>query len=173
MLTVCASLNVSFLRVSRKDGEPYAMPMDKPLYRHFVVPEYPVLAVSAQLFTTCGPKRAMNSAELCVSQLCVERQHSERSMLRSTSWQMCKQRMDSFILFMPNFWQNLILLQADLILHGVLPWWAVLSQYVGIAVLGRQDALPMHILPALKNKASSAVTPSKPLRDVRTDPASE
>ena len=136
-----------------KKGAHFAMPVDEPLYQHFVVPAFPVLGVSAQLFTTAGPLRAVNSADLAVYHLCVARPRSERDMRRAAGRLLCRQNMDHFILFAPKFWPRLILLQLDLVLAGIAPWWSVLWHYLGIAAFGRQSAMALHLLPPPKASA--------------------
>ena len=84
-----------------KDGRPFPIAQDKSLYMHFIVPDFPVLAVAAQLVTSVGPMRGCNTAELAVYHMCVQPRISETRMERRIQWTICKQDLKNIALYSP------------------------------------------------------------------------
>merc|ERR1719445_1769495 len=62
------------------------MDPDVKMLHHFIFPDYPVLANSTALWTTFGPMRAVNTAEMAVKHLCVNKRLTEEEMVKAASW---------------------------------------------------------------------------------------
>ena len=55
----------------KKDDKPFVLDPNAKLYNHFIIPQVPVMASSTTLWTSFGPMRATNSADLTIHHLCV------------------------------------------------------------------------------------------------------
>ncbi|WP_210479184.1 SidA/IucD/PvdA family monooxygenase [Naasia sp. SYSU D00948] len=132
-----------------KDGEPFTLSPRAKLYNHFIVPDLPVLASSTALWTTWGPMRATNSADLAVYHLCVREERSEQEMQRAARRQLSDNSiLHSFIWAKGDCWlQQWVYFHIDLMLQGVTPVDAFLKHAIEIFVLAKETPLAFDILP--------------------------
>lgn len=133
-----------------KDGNPFNMDTKAGMYNHFIVPEFPVLCSGTQLWTTFGPVRSVNTAELAVYHLCVRPELSEAEMLKRTSRQLASARSatKSFLFTSGSVaivqWLRM---HIDLILAGVETVPAFLWHGVESFVFGKQSAIKFDVIP--------------------------
>lgn len=126
----------------------HPLSMDEPLYKHFIVPSFPNLALSASFLTAPGPMRGVATAELAVYHTCVRRAAGLAAMRASTRWHLCHQRLDKFMLFHTKFNQVWPLFLMDAILSGLLPVFSVAGFLVQVLWQGRMDVPPLQLLGA-------------------------
>ncbi|HEY8589051.1 MAG TPA: NAD(P)/FAD-dependent oxidoreductase [Naasia sp.] len=133
----------------RRDGAPLALNPRAKLFNHFIVPELPVLASSTALWTTFGPMRATNAADLAVYHLCVRRELSERQMRRSARRQLSRNSiLSSFIWAQDACWlQQWVRFHIDLVLQGITPVDSFLKHAIEVFVLAKETPLDFNILP--------------------------
>jgi cation diffusion facilitator CzcD-associated flavoprotein CzcO len=146
-----------------KDGAPFVLDPRAKLYNHFVVPGLPVLASSTALWTTFGPMRATNAADLAVYHLSVRKQRSERRMQRAANRQLSRNSIvHSFIWARGACWlQQWVYFHIDLMLQGITPIDAFLKHAIEVFVLAKETPLDFNLLPRTRFRApreSSATT---------------
>ena len=136
------------LRLHR-DGVPFALDTEAGLYNHFIVPELPVLASSTALWTTFGPMRATNAADLAVYSLCVRRQRSTAQMQRSARRQLSRNSLvHSFLWAKDACWlQQWVLFHIDLLRQGITPVESFLKHALEVFVLSKETPLHFDLLP--------------------------
>ncbi len=151
-----------------KDGRPFALNPRAKLYNHFVVPALPVLASSTALWTTFGPMRATNSADLAVYHLSVRKQRSEKQMERSARRQLSDNSIiHSFIWAKDSCWlQQWVYFHIDLMLQGITPVESFLKHAIEVFVLAKETPLAFNILPR-------RYSPPAPPRGAAPRPAAE
>jgi hypothetical protein len=132
-----------------KDGVPFSLRPDAKLYNHFVVPDLPVLASSTALWTTFGPMRATNAADLAVYHLCVRGPRTEHQMQRAADRQTSENSiLRSFIWARDACWlQQWARFHVDLLLQGITPLDAFLKHALEIFVLAKETPLRFDLLP--------------------------
>ena len=132
-----------------KDGVPFSLSPDAKLYNHFVVPDLPALASSTALWTTFGPMRATNAADLAVYHLCVRKQRTERQMQRAARRQISDNSiLRSFIWARDACWlQQWARFHVDLLLQGITPLESFLKHALEIFVLAKETPLRFNLLP--------------------------
>ncbi|MDH2442367.1 FAD-dependent oxidoreductase [Amnibacterium sp. CER49] len=147
-----------------KDGEPFALDPASKLFHHFQVPELPALASTTALWTTFGPMRATNAADLAVYSLCVAEPRSERSMRRAAQRQLSTNSLlRSFIWAKDACWlQQWVLFHIDLVLQGITPIEAFLKHAIEVFVLAKETPLRFDLLPRQRSDAPVPDTPRVP-----------
>lgn len=132
-----------------KDGKPFTLGAKAKLFNHFVVPDLPVLASSTALWTTFGPMRATNAAELTVYHLAVRPERSERQMRRAAHRQLSTNSiLHSFIWAQNTCWlQQWVAFHIDLVVQGITPVEAFFKHALEIFVLAKETPLRFNLLP--------------------------
>lgn len=144
------SSGIDTLRLA-KDGEPFTLSPNAKLYNHFIVPDLPVLASSTALWTSFGPMRATNAADLAVYHLAVRQERSQRQMQRAAQRQISRNcLLHSFIWEHGACWLQLwVHFHIDLMLQGITPIEAFFKHVVEVLVLGRKETpLRFNLLPS-------------------------
>lgn len=138
-----------------KDGEPFTLEPDAKLYNHFIVPEIPVLASSTALWTSFGPMRGTNAADLTVYHLCVRKEPSQERMERSARRQISANSIiHSFIWAHNSCWlQQWAFFHIDLMRQGITPVESFFRHALEVFVLGRETPLAFNILPPRSTSA--------------------
>ena len=117
---------------------------------HFLYSSFPVLANSTALWTTFGPVRAVNSAEMALYHLCVHRYLTEEGMQRYTQSQISG-NMDtvSGLLFQnkQSTIKTFLLMHLDLLLKGRVNVLDLMWHIIEIFCFCRQNALKMGLPP--------------------------
>ena len=133
-----------------KDGKPFTLDPKAKLYNHFVVPDLPVLASSTALWTTFGPMRATNAADLAVYHLAVRKERSQREMQRAARRQISRNSiLHSFIWARDACWlQRWVHFHIDLVLQGITPVEAFFKHALEVFVLGKETPLRFNLLPS-------------------------
>jgi thioredoxin reductase len=144
-----------------KDGRPVTLDRRAKLYNHFIVPTLPVLASATALWTTFGPMRATNSADLAVYHLCVRGHRTERQMQRAARRQLSENSLThSFIWARGACWlQQWVYFHIDLMLQGITPVESFLKHAIEVFVLARETPLAFDILPRRLRPQSEADSP--------------
>ncbi len=132
-----------------KDGRSVTLDPRAKLFNHFIVPTLPALASSTALWTTWGPMRATNSADLAVYHLCVRKERSEQQMQRAADRQLSSNSLThSFIWARGACWlQQWVYFHIDLMLQGITPVESFLKHAIEIFVLAKETPLAFDILP--------------------------
>ena len=144
--TGCTS-GIDQLQLS-KDGHPsFKLSPETSLLDHFIVPSFPVLANATALWTTFGPIRAVNAADMAVYHLCVRRRMSETEMERSSWWQLASTDSVSGLLFQSktSAIKNFLKIHLDLVIGGKVNVLDFLLHAVQIFCLGKQEALKVRL----------------------------
>lgn len=133
-----------------KDGQPFDLDPETRMLNYFVVPTFPVFANSTSLFTTFGPVRAVNSADMAIYHLCVRKTMTEEQMRQKASWQIGGS-VKSMSGWLFNSSQSAlrvwVVLHLDLIAAGLVDFFDFLWHVIEIFCLSRQTALTFRILP--------------------------
>lgn len=139
---------IDTLRLDR-DGDPVTLSPRARLFNHFIVPDLPSLASSTALWTTFGPMRATNSADLAVHHLCVRGERSEAQMRRSAARQLSANSIThSFIWAKDACWlQQWVWFHIDLVLQGITPIESFLKHAIEVFVLAKETPLAFDLLP--------------------------
>lgn len=132
-----------------KDGQQVTLSPKAKLFNHFIVPTLPVLASSTALWTTFGPMRATNSADLAVYHLCVRKERTERQMETAAQRQLSTNSLThSFIWARGACWlQQWVYFHIDLMLQGITPVESFLKHAIEVFVLSKETPLAFNILP--------------------------
>jgi cation diffusion facilitator CzcD-associated flavoprotein CzcO len=159
---------IDTLRLER-DGEPFLLDPRSKLFNHFIVPELPVLASATALWTTFGPMRATNAAELAVYSLCVRSEVSTGRMQRSARRQLSANSLvHSFLWAKDACWlQEWVLFHFDLLRQGITPLESFLRHALEVFVLSRETPLRFDLLPRIPDPA---LRPARRGGAVRTPP---
>jgi hypothetical protein len=154
------SSGIDELRLT-KDGEPFPLDPNAKLYNHFVVPDLPVLASSTALWTTFGPMRATNAADLAVYHLAVRKERSQRQMQRAARRQLSRNSLlHSFIWAHDACWlQRWVHFHIDLVRQGITPVEAFFKHALEVFVLSKETPLRFNLLPS-KPFAATARAPA-------------
>jgi cation diffusion facilitator CzcD-associated flavoprotein CzcO len=157
------STGIDTLRLS-KDGEPFSLSPDAKLYNHFIVPDLPVLASSTALWTSFGPMRATNAADLAVYHLAVREQRSQRQMEKAARRQMSRNSiLHSFIWAHNACWlQRWVHFHIDLVLQGITPVEAFFKHALEVFVLGKETPLRFNLLPSRAAEPATTAPPAIP-----------
>jgi hypothetical protein len=130
-----------------KDGQPFDLGAEPRLLNYFVVPRFPVLANATSLWTTPGPVRATNAADMAVYHLCVRPRLTEEQMRRKASWQLGGSA-DGILFDSKGFFLRVWLtMHLDLMAAGLVDFFDFVWHAIEIFCLGTQTALPFRILP--------------------------
>lgn len=135
--------------VLSKDGEPYTLDPDGKMLDHFIFPSFPVLANSSSLWTTFGPMRAVNSAEMAIKHLCINKRRTEESMTKSASWNVAGSSTNAIsgLLFQSktNAMEIFVKMHLDLILRGNVNILDFIQHFVQIFSFGKQTPLKIRL----------------------------
>ncbi len=146
-----------------KDGQPFKLDAKAKLYNHFIVPQVPVLASCTALWTTFGPMRGINSAELTVHHLCVREEKTEAQMQASANRQFSTNSLvHSFLWAQKDCWlRQWVYFHVDLVLAGVTPIESFIKHAYDVFVLAKLSPLDLNILPRNARHADkgSVLTP--------------
>jgi len=131
-----------------KDGATYSLNAEKQLLHHFLVPTFPVFGNSTALWTTFGPKRAVNSADMIIYHLCVRKSLTEQQMVTMASWQLgdCSANVDP-LFQKENTVKAFVIRHINLMLSGLVDVFDFLWHAVELFCLARQTTLRFDILP--------------------------
>jgi len=142
------STGIDTLRLT-KDGTAVTLDPNAKLYNHFIVPDFPVLASSTALWTTFGPMRATNAADLAVYHLAVRKERSKQQMHRAAQRQLSRNSIvHSFIWAHDACWLQLwVHFHIDLVLQGITPVEAFFKHAFEVFVLGKETPLRFNLLP--------------------------
>lgn len=137
-----------------KDGEPFTLDPHAKLYNHFIIPQVPVMASSTALWTSFGPMRATNSADLTIHHLCVRKQRTQQQMERVASRQISRNSLlRSFIWAHNTCWlQQWVFFHIDLMLAGITPVESFLKHAVEIFVLSKETPMEFNLLPRSESR---------------------
>ncbi|GAA2722086.1 SidA/IucD/PvdA family monooxygenase [Cellulomonas aerilata] len=151
---------IDTLRLDR-DGQPYVLDPETKLFNHFIVPELPVLASSTALWTTFGPMRATNAADLAVYSLCVRGERSTSQMQRSARRQLSSNSLThSFLWAKDACWlQQWVLFHIDLLRQGITPLESFLKHALEVFVLSKETPLHFDLLPRTRSRATTRSAP--------------
>ncbi|CAE8636876.1 unnamed protein product [Polarella glacialis] len=133
-----------------KDGQPFDLDPEARMLNYFVVPTFPVFANSTSLWTTFGPVRAVNSADMAIYHLCVRETMTEEQMRRKASWQMGgSMNSTSGLLFQSTSFtlRVWVVMHLDLMAAGLVDFFDFMWHVIEIFSLSRQTALKFRILP--------------------------
>ncbi len=149
-----------------KDGEPMTLSRTAKLYNHFIVPQLPAFASATALWTTFGPMRATNSADLAVYHLCVRKERSQQQMERAARRQISDNSiLHSFIWAHDACWlQQWVHFHIDLVMQGITPIEAFIKHAIEIFVLAKETPLRFNLLPrdGAPGPPVSAAVPASP-----------
>ncbi|WP_247232557.1 SidA/IucD/PvdA family monooxygenase [Telluribacter sp. SYSU D00476] len=139
---------IDTLKLAR-DGEPFKLDTNAKLYNHFIVPQLPVMASSTALWTSFGPMRATNSADLTIHHLCVRKERTQKQMERVASRQLSRNSLlHSFIWAHNTCWlQQWVYFHIDLMLAGITPVESFLKHAIEIFVLSKETPMEFNLLP--------------------------
>lgn len=151
LATGCES-GIDKIRLTKNDSQ-YTLSPNTTMFNHYIVPDFPVLANATALWTTFGPLRGVNSADMAVHHLCIQRQLTEKEMERSSKLQLGGFNSVSGILFQnhTSFTKLLLLLHLDLMFRGYINVVDFLVHFVEIFCLSKQTALKIR-LPKVEEK---------------------
>jgi cation diffusion facilitator CzcD-associated flavoprotein CzcO len=143
------STGIDTLRLT-KDGKPFTLNPKAKLYNHFIVPDLPVLASSTALWTTFGPMRATNAADLAVYHLAVRKERSEQQMQKAARRQISRNSiLHSFIWAQNACWLQLwVHFHIDLVLQGITPVESFFKHALEVFVLAKETPLRFNLLPS-------------------------
>jgi cation diffusion facilitator CzcD-associated flavoprotein CzcO len=136
-----------------KDGEPFRLDAHSKLYNHFIIPQLPVMASSTALWTSFGPMRATNSADLTIHHLCVRKHRTQKQMERIANRQMSQNSLQhSFIWAHKTCWlQQWVYFHIDLMLAGITPVESFLKHAIEVFVLSKETPMEFNLLPKRKS----------------------
>ena len=134
-----------------KNGIKFIHKSTTPLFNHYFVPDFPVLANAANLFTTYGPLRGVNLADMAVYHLCVRRQLTEKQMEQSAKHHFGSTNTVSGFFFQKhtNSIKLFILLHLDLLIWGIVNIVDLSVHYINFFCFANQTAIKIR-LPKLK-----------------------
>ena len=69
-----------------KNDKPFEPDMDKRLFHHIILSDFPIVASAGHFSTTAGPLRGVSAAEYVIYHTCVRKKLSQRYMKWSASW---------------------------------------------------------------------------------------
>ncbi len=132
-----------------KDGNQVKLDPKAKLYNHFIVPEVPVMASSTALWTSFGPMRGTNSADLTVHHLCVRKERTQKQMEKVAKRQMSSNSIiHSFIWAHNACWlQQWVYFHMDLMLQGITPFESFMKHALEVFVMSKETPLQFNILP--------------------------
>merc|ERR1719330_160834 len=134
-----------------KDGAPHELGVGS-LFNHLFVPRFPVLANASSLFTTFGPVRGCNVAELAVYHTCVRGQLTEESMERTARRYLAVNDPRAWLAFgttkhpLPTV-QNWLFLYLDLIFGGIIPIESLVLHMLQMFSTADQTPLDLKLVP--------------------------
>ena len=137
-----------------KDREPFTLDPNAKLYNHFIIPQVPVMASSTALWTSFGPMRATNSADLTIHHLCVRKPRTQKQMETVASRQLSRNSLlRSFIWAHNTCWlQQWVYFHIDLMLAGITPVESFLKHAVEIFVLSKETPMEFNLLPRSRSE---------------------
>jgi cation diffusion facilitator CzcD-associated flavoprotein CzcO len=137
-----------------KDGEPFTLNSNAKLYNHFIVPQVPVVASSSALWTSFGPMRATNSADLTIHHLCVRKERTQQQMEKVASRQFSKNCLQRSFIWASNIcWlQQWVYFHIDLMLAGITPVDSFLKHAIEIFVLSKETPMEFNVLPRSRSE---------------------
>lgn len=136
-----------------KDGKEFQLDPTTKMLDHFIFPEFPILANSTALWTTFGPVRAVNSAEMAVYHLCVRNKLSEEGLKHSAMWQFGgSTNSTKGWLFQSgtSAVQTFVVMHLDLLMRGKVNIFDLLWHMIEMFSLSKQNPLKMTMIPKLE-----------------------
>ena len=146
---------ISRLALSTNGGPSAVLAADVPLFQHILPVTFPVLALSSHFFTAPGPAAAREAAEYLVYHMCVRPPVSRKQMEQEAAALWCTQSVSRHILFSAGFWQNVVLIQLDLIHAGILPLSVGLRRLADLWVFNRLEPRELGLLPDMVEEGRS------------------
>eukprot|EP00553_Chaetoceros_curvisetus_P009847 CAMPEP_0204613776 /NCGR_PEP_ID=MMETSP0717-20131115/1691_1 /ASSEMBLY_ACC=CAM_ASM_000666 /TAXON_ID=230516 /ORGANISM="Chaetoceros curvisetus" /LENGTH=598 /DNA_ID=CAMNT_0051626309 /DNA_START=294 /DNA_END=2090 /DNA_ORIENTATION=- len=131
-----------------KDSTPYSLQPTTSMLDHFLVPDFPVLANATTLWTTFGPVRAVNAADMAVYHLCIRRLLTEKEMQYSAKmWQLGKTNGVTGFLFQSHTSaiKLFVLTHLDLMFRGNVNVADFLVHVFQVFCLSKQTALKIRL----------------------------
>lgn len=129
-----------------KDGAPYKLQSQSKMLDHFIVSDYPVLANATALWTTFGPIRAVNAADMTLYHLCIRRSLSDSEIQRSVSWQFGSTNAVKSLIFTSegtSMVKAFVIMHFDLMIRGNVNVLDFLTHVVEVFCLSKQSPLKM------------------------------
>jgi len=144
--TGCES-GIDKIRLTKRKDTPYTLEPTTAMLDHFIVPDFPVLANATALWTTFGPVRAVNAADMAVYHLCVRRPLTEHEMQYSAMRKLGSTNGVSGFLFQSemNGVKSFLLLHLDLLIKGNVNVADFLVHVFEVFCLSKQTALKMRL----------------------------
>jgi len=133
-----------------KDGEYYNLNKCAKMLNHFLYPDFPVFANGSALFTTFGPVRAVNAADLAVYHCCIREKLEEDKLIRMASWQLGGSvNSVSSLIFQNKSYavKEFVTTHIDLMLVGLVDFFDFMWHITELFTLSRQHALKFRIFP--------------------------
>ena len=125
------------------------------MLNHFIVTSFPVFPNSTSLWTTFGPVRAVNSADMAVYHLCVRKTMTEEEMTAKAAKQLGGSvNSHSGLLFQSQSYalRTWLVMHLDLLFAGLVNFFDFVWHAVQIFCFSHQTALKFHILPCKRNE---------------------
>ena len=131
-----------------KDGKPYLVGENsEKMLHHFLFPTFPVFGNSTALWTTFGPKRGVNSADMIVYHLCVRKTLTEAQMGTMVSRQFGNSNTTDFLFQREGAVKAWMLMHVNLILAGLVDIFDFMWHAIEIFGLANLSALKFDVLP--------------------------
>lgn len=108
----------------------------------------------SHFFVSPGPEAAHEAAEYLVYHLCVRQPLDANLMEAEASTQQCRQTTARHMIFSEGFWQNMLLVQFDLINAGVLPMWLSLQRMADLWIRNVLPPQDLGLLPPSRRHAA-------------------
>ena len=141
-----------------KDGKPYLVgeKSSAKMLHHFLFPTFPVFGNSSAFWTTFGPKRGVNSADMIVYHLCVRKTLTEDQMETMVSRQLGNSNTTNFLFQREGAVKAWMLMHVNLLLAGLIDVFDFLWHAIEIFCLANLSALKFDVLP--KNNTTNDTT---------------
>ena len=130
-----------------KDGKAYGFDPDCKMLDHFIFPTFSVLANSSSLWTTFGPMRAVNSAEMAIKHLCIHERRTEESMVRSASGNSTNAVSGWLFQSKTNAMATFVKMHLDLIFSGHVNILDFVNHIIEIFCFSKQTPLKLRLPP--------------------------
>lgn len=133
-----------------KDGAPFRVDPNMKLLNHFIFPTIPVFANATSLWTTFGPVRGTNAADMVVYHLCVRRAMTEQQMQTDANWNLGKSSASCALLFDSRFTllREWMYMYVDLMLRGILALEDFLYHGLSLFCFKYQPPLRFNVFPS-------------------------
>lgn len=152
--TGCES-GIDKIHLTKNENTAFTLSPSTAMFDHFLVPDFPVLANAVTLWTTFGPMRGVNTADMAVNHLCVQQPLSETRMEYLAKRQLASFNGSQGLPFGTNIIKTFLLMHLDLLLRGYVNVADLLKHIIEIFCLSKQTALKMCLPKLEKNQGES------------------